>query len=159
MMKAGVDTPSSPSTWDETGYNNEGIDVGIHTATPSGVDSSDFVDRGTTTSGGAHIGEGRYRVSHTFTNANTNNAAWLPPGATMVVTREYFLPSASTRFMIETFTVSVTGAEVKNVRIWIGTRDDWVSILHADGRSHGISRMWMLGMCPLRWHVCTMLVA
>ena len=102
-----------------TGWNQDGGVVDIASNSPAAtVDASGFIE--TNQLGSDHQGYGSLKVIQTFTgNAHA-------PGATITVEREYNIPTAAPRTATITVRVSATGADVRNVRFWVGNRNDLV---------------------------------
>jgi hypothetical protein len=74
-------------------------------------------------------GHGTVRVTQTLP------ASPCTPGATVVLVREYTLASPESRYLVCTFKVT-TSVKIENVRIWMGTKDDWIG--STDGPSKAI---------------------
>jgi hypothetical protein len=98
-----------------TGWNRFGGEVDIDDNTAITIDATDFIE--TSESGGIHSGYGTLKVTQSFSDVSA------APNATINVTREYNIPAEDSYTCIMTVRVSVGGAAVRNVRLWIGNRD------------------------------------
>jgi hypothetical protein len=124
----------------EDGYNLEGASIGIESNTDISVDVSDFVstgyelryDQGTGTYGNpVATGYGTIKVKQTISGMSA------APGASLDIIREYQIPEADSRMVIMTVRVRARGAMVENVRVWMGTGDDYVGTTDAPRKELG----------------------
>jgi hypothetical protein len=100
------------------GWNLLGEELGIASNTDITIDGSEFISTGE--SAGIANGYGTLKVIQTFSGQSA------APGATITVIREYNIPEEDSYTCIMTVRVRVEGAPVRNVRLWMGTKDDWI---------------------------------
>ena len=89
------------------------------------LDTSGFIPSGGSTTGGATKGYGRLSVSQLL---DSSHCAGIPADGTQIkVTRTYDVPGPTSKYAILVTELEVVaGQALRNVRLWVGTGDDWI---------------------------------